>query len=78
MVTDGGYSLGQVMKFAGHRNPKTLDGHYLDDMSNIDGTAVFLGLKPRRDITEDFRSASIGRNPGLKHSLLAKIVEELE
>src|SRR5216117_3081693 len=60
------------MKFAGHRNPKTLVGHYLDDMSNVDGAAAYLGLEPRRDITEDFRSASMGRNPGLLHSLAAK------
>jgi hypothetical protein len=66
------------MKFAGHRNSKTLVGHYLDDMSNIDGAAAFLGLEPRRDITEDFRSASMGRNPVLRHSLPAKDQEELE
>ena len=57
------YSLGQVMKFAAHRNSKTLVGHYLDDMSNVDGAAVFLGLKLRRDLTKDFRSTSIKRNP---------------
>jgi len=66
------------MKFAGHRNSKTLVGHYLCDMSNVDGAAAFLGLEPRRDITEDFRSASMGRNPGLLHSLPANILEELE
>jgi hypothetical protein len=41
------------MKFAAHRNSKTLIGHYLDDMSNVDGAAAFLGLEPRRDLTED-------------------------
>ncbi|KAK3380534.1 hypothetical protein B0T24DRAFT_590996 [Lasiosphaeria ovina] len=66
-VVDSGHSLSQVMKFAGYRNAKTLVGHYLDDMSNV-----------RRDVTEDFRSASIGRNPGLLQSLPAKAVEELE
>ncbi|KAK5652002.1 hypothetical protein OQA88_10905 [Cercophora sp. LCS_1] len=30
-VDDVGYSLGQVMKVAGRRNPNTLVGHYLDD-----------------------------------------------
>jgi hypothetical protein len=65
LVTDGGYSLGQVIKFAAYRNSKTLVGHYLDDISNIDGVAVFLGLEPRRDLTEDFRSVSIKRNPDL-------------
>jgi len=77
-ATDNGYSLGQVMKFAGHRNPKTLVGHYLDDMSNVDGAAVFLGLEPRRDLTEDFRSASMRRNPDLRQSLPAKNLDELK
>ena len=77
-MTDGGYSLGQVMKFAAHRNPKTLVGHYLDDMSNVDGAAAFLGLEQRRNITEDFRSASMKRNPKLLHSLPAQVLEQLE
>jgi hypothetical protein len=66
------------MKFAGHRNSKTLVGHYLDDMSNIDGVAAFLNLEPRRDLIEDFRSASIKRDPNLRHSLLIKNREELK
>ena len=65
------------MKFAAHRNSKTLVGHYLDDMSNVDGAAVFLGLEQRRDLTEDFRSASMRRNPDLRHSLPAKCLDEL-
>ncbi len=65
MATDGGYLLGQVMKFAAHRNSKTLVSHYLDDMSNVDGAAVFLRLEPQRDLTEDFCSASMKRNPDL-------------
>tara|TARA_R110002060_G_scaffold36206_2_gene47165 strand:- start:1334 stop:2014 length:681 start_codon:yes stop_codon:yes gene_type:complete len=77
LATDGGYSLGQVMKFAAHRNSKTLVGHYLDDMSNVDGAAVFLGLEPRRDLTEDFRSASMKRNPDLQHSLPRKCLDDL-
>ncbi|KAH8655514.1 hypothetical protein BX600DRAFT_525660 [Xylariales sp. PMI_506] len=77
-IDDGGYSLGQVMKFAGHRNSKTLVGHYLDDMSNVDGAAAFLNLNARRNVTEDFRSASMKRNPGLRHSLPAKVSEELQ
>jgi Protein of unknown function (DUF3435) len=78
LAIDGGYSLGQVMKFAAHRNSKTLVGHYLDDMSNVDGAAAFLGLEPRRDLIEDFRSASMRRNPDLRHSLPAKNQDELE
>jgi hypothetical protein len=66
------------MKFAAHRNSKTLVGHYLDDMSNVDGAAAFLGLEPRRDLTEDFRSASMRRNPDLRHSLPTKKLEELK
>ena len=66
------------MKFAAHRNSKTLVGHYLDDMSNVDGAATFLGLEPRRDLIEDFRSASMRRNPNLRHSLLAKNLDELK
>ena len=66
------------MKFAGHRNSKTLVGHYLDDMTNVDGAAAFLDLKQRRDITKDFRSASMKRNPDLQHSLPAKALNELE
>jgi hypothetical protein len=66
------------MKFAAHRNPKTLVGHYLDDMSNVDGAAAFLGLEPRRDLTEDFRSASMRRNPDLRHSLPTKNLDELK
>jgi hypothetical protein len=77
LAIDGGYSLGQVMKFAAHRNLKTLVGHYLDDMSNVDGVAVFLSLEPRRDLTKDFRSASMKRNPDLRHSILAKYLDKL-
>ncbi|KFY05581.1 hypothetical protein V491_09092 [Pseudogymnoascus sp. VKM F-3775] len=58
---NGGYSLGQVMKFAAYRNPKTLVGHYLDDISNVDSAAAFLKLKAQGDLTEDFRSMSIGK-----------------
>jgi hypothetical protein len=46
-------------------------------MSNMDGAAVFLGLEPRRDLIEDFRSASIRRNPDLRYSLLTKYLDKL-
>jgi hypothetical protein len=65
LAIDVGYLLGQVIKFAAYRNLKTLVSHYSDNISNIDGAAVFLGLEPRRDLTEDFRSTSIRRNPDL-------------
>ena len=66
------------MKFAAHRNPRTLVGHYLDNTSNVDGAAVFLGLEPRRDLTEDFRSASMKRNPDLPQSIPSKSLDELK
>lgn len=44
MATDRGHSLGQVMKFARHRNSKTLVGHYLSDENKVDGAAAFLKL----------------------------------
>ena len=75
--TDG-HSLGQLMKFCGHRNPKTIVGYYLDDMSNVDGAAAYLGLEPRRDLTQDFRSASMRRNPDLRHSFPAKNLDQLK
>jgi hypothetical protein len=53
------------MKFAGHRNSKTLVGHYLDDMSNVDGAIAFLNLEPRRDLIKDFRFTSIKRDLNL-------------
>jgi len=65
------------MKFAGHRSSKTLVGHYLDDMSNVDGAASFLGLEARRDVTEDFRSATMRRNPNLPLSLPTEMLEIL-
>ncbi|OAF60703.1 hypothetical protein VC83_03638 [Pseudogymnoascus destructans] len=77
-VDDGGYSLGQVMKYAGHRNAKTLVGHYLDDASNVDGTAAFLKTNPRRDLTEYFHSESMKKNPNLPHSLTANILDHLK
>jgi hypothetical protein len=66
------------MKFAGHRNSKTLVGNFLDDMSNVDGAAAFFGLERWRVVNEDLRSASMRRMPGLPQSLPAKIREELE
>lgn len=47
-------------------------------MSNVDGVAAFLGLDLRRDVTEDFRSASMRRNPSLQHSMPAKLLEQFE
>jgi hypothetical protein len=44
-------SLRQLMKFCRHRNLKTISGYYLDDMSNVDGVAVYFSLEQRQDIT---------------------------
>ncbi|KAK0114148.1 hypothetical protein ONS95_013650 [Cadophora gregata] len=43
----------------------------------MDSTAVFLGLEPQQDLTEDFRSTSIKRNPDLQHSLPGKCLDKL-
>ncbi|KAL2015888.1 hypothetical protein VTK56DRAFT_4663 [Thermocarpiscus australiensis] len=77
-VNDSGASMGQVMKFAAQRNMKTLTGHYLHDLTTVDGAACYLGLQPRNDLTEDFRSATMMRNPDLLQSLPSKLQEELE
>ncbi|KFZ23167.1 hypothetical protein V502_02354 [Pseudogymnoascus sp. VKM F-4520 (FW-2644)] len=77
-VDDGGYSLGQVMKFAGHRNPKTLVGHYLSDENKVDSAAAFLKLDAWGDLTEDFRSESMGKTSDIQHSLAANILHDLK
>jgi hypothetical protein len=40
-----GRLLGQLIKFYRHRNLKIISGHYLDNISNVDGAAVYLGLE---------------------------------
>jgi len=67
-----------VLKFAGQRNPKVLLNHYLDDMCTVDGAAVFLDMKPREDLTEDFRSATMKRNAQLPQTLPSAVKAELE
>jgi hypothetical protein len=47
-------------------------------MSNVDGAAAYLGLKPRQDLTQDFRSASMKRNPDLQQSLPTNELDKLE
>ncbi|TGO06957.1 hypothetical protein BTUL_0378g00020 [Botrytis tulipae] len=76
-VDDGGYSLGQVMKFAVARELKDSRCHYLENITNVDGAAVFLGLEPRRDLTEDFHSALMKRNPDLQYSPPGMCLDEL-
>ncbi|PVH68635.1 hypothetical protein DL98DRAFT_440802, partial [Cadophora sp. DSE1049] len=62
-VTDGGYLLKQVIKFAAHKNLKTFISYYLNNISNINSITVFLGLKLQRDLIKNFRFTFIKRNP---------------
>ena len=65
------------MKFAAHRNSKTLVSHYLNNISNVDNTAVFLSLELQQDFTKDFRSTSMKKNLNLQHSIPAKYLDKL-
>ncbi|RYP14043.1 hypothetical protein DL767_010440 [Monosporascus sp. MG133] len=76
--SDSGASMGQVAQFAAQRNLKTLVGHYLHSLTTIDGAACFLEMQPRNDLTQDFRTATMKRNPDLRHSLPSKMQAELE
>ncbi|KAK3935061.1 hypothetical protein QBC46DRAFT_424220 [Diplogelasinospora grovesii] len=53
-----GAPRGQVKKFAAHRNDQVLASHYLHNLTTVDGTACYLGLQPRKDLTGDFRTAT--------------------
>uniref|UniRef100_A0A4E9EHL3 C2H2-type domain-containing protein n=1 Tax=Gibberella zeae TaxID=5518 RepID=A0A4E9EHL3_GIBZA len=77
-VNDNGYSLGQVLRFASQSNPGVLVNKYLGSVSTVDGAGSYLGMKLRTDLAEDFRSASVRRNPGLRFSLPARETEELQ
>ncbi len=70
--------MGQVAQFAAQRNLKTLVGHYLHTLTTIDGAACYLGIEPRNDLTQDFRTATMKRNPDLRQSLPSKMQEELQ
>ncbi|KAK4205477.1 hypothetical protein QBC40DRAFT_157584, partial [Triangularia verruculosa] len=67
-----------IIKFAKHKNIKTLINYYLDDISNVDGAAAFLNLEWKRNFTEDFRSMSIRKIPDILFSLPSKDLEKLE
>lgn len=77
-LSDSGEAIGQVLKFAGQRNPKVLLNHYLDDMWTVDGAAIFLGMNPRKDLTTDFRSATMKKSAQLSQTLPSKVKAELE
>ena len=67
-----------MAKLAAQKNIKTLVGHYLHALTTIDGAACYLGLQPRNDLTEDFRTATMKRNPDLQQSMPSKLQDELE
>ncbi|PSN60122.1 hypothetical protein BS50DRAFT_507169, partial [Corynespora cassiicola Philippines] len=73
-----GYSLSTIKKFASQVTDSTLGRHYLHDMSNVDGAATFLGLRKKTDLTANFRSVSMGRNPDLLLTLPASMQHDLE
>ncbi|KAK3940995.1 carbonic anhydrase 2 [Diplogelasinospora grovesii] len=44
---------------------QVLISHYLHNLTTVDGTACYLGLQPRKDLTGDFRTATkVIQNPG--------------
>ncbi|EXA32207.1 hypothetical protein FOVG_16578 [Fusarium oxysporum f. sp. pisi HDV247] len=77
-LMDNGYSLGQVLRFASQNNTNVLVNHYLGSISTIDGAGSFLGMELRSDLAEDFRSATMRRNPDLQFSLPARVLEDLQ
>lgn len=46
-----------------------LQHHYLSNISSVDGSSAFLGMQPRTDLAESFRSATARWNPNLVQSL---------
>ncbi|KAH6971271.1 hypothetical protein EDB80DRAFT_553479, partial [Ilyonectria destructans] len=77
-ANDRGYSLGQVLRFASQRSAGVLFNSYLGDMSTVDGSASYLKLNLRHNLADDFRSASMKRNPNLRFSLTPRERRELE
>ncbi|XEV04772.1 hypothetical protein FSHL1_010059 [Fusarium sambucinum] len=76
-VNDNGYTLGQVLRFASQNNTNALINKYLGSVSTIDGAGSYLGMELRTDLVEDFRSATVGRNPNLRSSLPLNVIEDL-
>ncbi|KAG7284893.1 hypothetical protein NEMBOFW57_009508 [Staphylotrichum longicolle] len=67
----------EVLRFASQNNVHVLANHYLSNVSSVDGAATYLGMQPRTDLAEGFRSATMRLNPGLPQTLPAKEEEEL-
>ncbi|KAM7184935.1 hypothetical protein V8F33_012701 [Rhypophila sp. PSN 637] len=75
-ATENGFSNDELLKFAAHTNQITRTRDYLSSICGIDGQASFLGTQLRRDMAEDFRSATVRRNPELFLSLPAQQQDE--
>lgn len=76
--SDAGYSLGQTLKFASQNNTNVLVNNYLGPVSSVDGTSTYHGLPPRKDLAEDFLSATMKWNPDLRFHLSPKKRQEIE
>ncbi|KAM7212780.1 Protein of unknown function (DUF3435) domain containing protein [Rhypophila decipiens] len=77
-ATENGYSNDELLKFAAHTNQVTRTRDYISSICSVDGQGSFLGTELRRDTAEDFRSATVRRNPELLLSLPAKEQDELQ
>ncbi|KAM7219592.1 hypothetical protein V8F06_004973 [Rhypophila decipiens] len=77
-VTENGYSNDELLKFAAHTNQVTRTRDYISSICSVDGQGSFLGTELRRDTAEDFRSATVRRNPELFLSLPVKEQDELQ
>ncbi|TLS20461.1 uncharacterized protein PpBr36_11343, partial [Pyricularia pennisetigena] len=75
---DNGQSVEQLQLFADHRNSSVLQRHYLGAMNTVDGVASYLGMDIRRDLTEDFRSATMKWDSDLALQLPAREVDQLK
>jgi hypothetical protein len=67
-----------VLKFALQKSSRVLGNYYLYDLTIVNGALCYLGIKPRTDLTEDFRTAKIRRNPDIGQSLPFNIRDELQ
>ncbi|KAM7186433.1 hypothetical protein V8F33_011826 [Rhypophila sp. PSN 637] len=77
-ATENGYSNDELLEFAAHTNQVTRRRDYISSIYSVDGQGSFLGTELRRDTAEDFRSATVRRNPELFLSLPAKEQDELQ
>ncbi|KAK3935222.1 hypothetical protein QBC46DRAFT_462211 [Diplogelasinospora grovesii] len=68
------YKNGAAIK----QNLGVLNNHYLYDLTTVNGASCYLGIKTRTDLTEDFRTVIIRRNPDLGQSLPPSMREELD